>query len=385
MKREILIFISNIVILFSVCGILINFSPYIGGAIIGIAGGMNEVSRPYDKAQETFAKISPFISEESDNNTTATQEESQQVMNSIDSKDGFDNADLTETPADIKALMAEEEKVIEAQEVKGKTSEANYTGGGTILSCGDVQVQSKIPESFYELNIENLLNEGADLKIKDASKPTVLIYHSHTTECYTLLDVGYYTKSTDLKTKDINRNMVRVGDEICKVLESRGIGVVHDREIHDEDYNSAYDSSRQSVEKYLEEYPSIEITIDVHRDSITYKDGTKVKPTVEVDGKKAAKMMIISGCEYNRVKNFPDWQANLHFSTAVTNELNSKYEGLMRPILFSERKYNMDLTKNSFLLEVGTEANTLDEACYSGRLFADGLSDLLLNNYVEKG
>ena len=385
MKREILIFISNIVILFSVCGILINFSPYIGGAVIGIAGGMNEVSRPYDKAQETFAKISPFISEESDNNTTATQEESQQVMNSIDSKDGFDNADLTETPADIKALMAEEEKVIEAQEVKGKTSEANYTGGGTILSCGDVQVQSKIPESFYELNIENLLNECADLKIKDVSKPTVLIYHSHTTEFFTLLDVGYYTKSTDLKTKDINRNMVRVGDEICKVLESRGIGVVHDREIHDEDYNSAYDSSRQSVEKYLEEYPSIEITIDVNRDSITYKDGTKVKPTVEVDGKKAAKMMIISGCEYNRVKNFPDWQANLHFSTAVTNELNSKYEGLMRPILFSERKYNMDLTKNSFLLEVGTEANTLDEACYSGRLFADGLSDLLLNNYVEKG
>lgn len=385
MKREILIFISNIVILFSVCGILINFSPYIGGAIIGIAGGMNEVSRPYDKAQETFTKISPFISEESDNNTTATQEESQQVMNSIDSKDSFDNADLTETPADIKALMAEEEKVIEAQEVKGKTSEASYTGGGTILSYGNVQVQSKIPESFYELNIENLLNEGADLKIKDVSKPTVLIYHSHTTECFTLLDVGYYTKSTDLKTKDINRNMVRVGDEICKVLESRGIGVVHDREIHDEDYNSAYDSSRQSVEKYLEEYPSIEITIDVHRDSITYKDGTKVKPTVEVDGKKAAKMMIISGCEYNRVKNFPDWQANLHFSTAVTNELNSKYEGLMRPILFSERKYNMDLTKNSFLLEVGTEANTLDEACYSGRLFADGLSDLLLNNYVEKG
>jgi len=384
MKREILIFISNIVILFSVCGILINFSPYIGGAVIGLAGGFEKISRPYDEAQETFAEISPFISEKSDNNTNTTEEESQQVMNSIDSKDSFDNASLTETPDDIKALMAEEEKVIEEQEVKGKTSEANYTGGGKIVSFGNVQVQSKIPDSFYELDIENLLNEGANLKIKDASKPTVLIYHSHTTECFTLLDVGYYTKSTDLKTKDIERNMVRVGDEICRVLEQRGIGVVHDREIHDEDYNGSYDSSRQSVEKYLEEYPSIEITIDVHRDSITYKDGTKVKPTAEINGKKAAKMMIISGCEYNRVKNFPDWQENLHFSAAVTNELNSKYEGLMRPILFSERKYNMDLTKNSFLLEIGTEANTLDEACYSGRLFADGLSDLLLNNYVEK-
>lgn len=384
MKRDILIFVSNIVILFSVCGILINFSPYMANAVIGFAGEMNKIAYPCNKAEEVLTKISPFISEENDNNSNTPKEESQQVMNSISSKDSFDDAELVQTPEDIKVLMAEEEKVIEEQEVKGKTSEENYLGGGKVVSFGDVQVQNKIPGSFYDLNIENLLNEGASLKIKDASKPTVLIYHSHTTECFTLLDVGYYTKSTDLKTKDTERNMVRVGDEICRVLEQRGIGVVHDREIHDEDYNSAYDSSRQSVEKYLEENPTIEITIDVHRDSITYKDGTKVKPTAEINDKKAAKMMIISGCEYNRVKNFPDWEENLRFSAAVTNELNSKYEGLMRPILFSERKYNMDLTKNSFLLEIGTEANTLEEACYSGRLFANGLADLLLNEYAEK-
>ncbi len=384
MKREAAIFVSNIVILFSVCGILINFSPYISNAVIGFANGFDKISKPYSEAQTAISKISPFISEESDNNTNTAPEESQQVMNSISSKDSFDNAALTQTPDDIKALMAEEEKVIEEQEIKGKTSEENYMGGGTIVSFGNVQVQSKIPESFYDLNIENLLNEGANLKIKDISKPTILIYHSHTTESFTLLDVGYYTKSADLKTKDTERNMVRVGDEICKVLEQRGFNVVHDREIHDEEYNSSYDSSRMSVEKYLEEYPTIEITIDVHRDSITYKDGTKVKPTAEINGKKAAKMMIISGCEYNRVKNFPDWQENLHFSAAVTNKLNTMYGELMRPILFSERKYNMDLTKNSFLLEVGTEANTLDEACYSGRLFANGLADLLLEEYVEK-
>ena len=95
----------------------------------------------------------------------------------------------------------------------------------------------------------------------------------------------------------------------------------------------------------------------MHRDSITYKNLTKVKPTQEVNGKKAAKMMIISGCEYGRVKNFPDWEDNLRFSCAVTNKLNSDYPGIMRPILFSERKYNMDLTKNSFLLEIGTDGN----------------------------
>lgn len=383
MKREVVIFISNIIILFAACGCIINFSPYISNQIISAVEFMDKLSNPYTNSKVVFAKISPFISTKSDNNTNTTQEDDRQVMNSINSKDSFDNEDLLKTPADVQALMDEEEQVIDGQEEAGKTSEENYSGGGTIISFGNVQVQSKIPESFYDLNIENILNEGANLTVKDPSKPTVLIYHSHTTESYTLLDVGYYTKSADLKTKSTEKNMVRVGDEICRILEERGIGVVHDREIHDENYTGAYDSSRQSVEKYLEEYPSVEITIDVHRDSITYKDGTKVKPTQVVNGKKAAKMMIISGCEYNRVKNFPYWRDNLHFSTAVTNRINSEYEGLMRPILFSERKYNMDLTKNSFLLEVGTEANTLDEACYSGRLFANALADLILENYVS--
>ena len=175
--------------------------------------------------------------------------------------------------------------------------------------------------------------------------------------------------------------MVRVGDEICKILEERGIGVIHDREIHDTSYNAAYDSSRKSVVEYLEKYPSIEITIDVHRDSITYKDETKVKPTAVVNDKKAAKMMIISGCEYGSVKNFPNWEYNLRFACAVTDKLNSLYPDLMRPVLFSERKYNMDLTKNSFLLEIGTDANTLEEACYSGRLFANTLADLIYEEY----
>lgn len=384
MKREITIFISNIVILFSFCGIFINFSPHFSSAITSFAECINHASKPYSEIKEASSKISLIISGSDADNNSTTQEETEDVMHSISPEDSSDDTDLTAVPSDIQALMDETAQVIESETVKGKTSEENYTGGGTIVSFGNIEVQNKIPTSFYNLDIENLLNQKADLSIKDISKPTILIYHSHTTESYTLLDVGYYTESTDLKTKDTERNMVRVGDEICRILESRGFNVIHDREIHDLSYNEAYDSSRKSMTEYLEKYPSIEITIDVHRDSITYKDATKVKPTAEVNGKKAARMMVISGCEYGKVKNFPDWESNLRFSTAVTGRLNEKYPGLMRPILFSERKYNMDLTKNSFLLEIGTDGNTLDEACYSGRLFADALADLLLDEYTEK-
>lgn len=384
MKKEIAVFISNVVTLFVAVGIFVNVSPSIASGITAFEQEMSKALNPYSELKEKTQEISLIISGEDANNNNTTPEESKEVMNNITVEDGSDDIDLTAVPADIQALMTEAEKTIKEEKVKGKTSEDNYTGGGTIVTFGNVQVQSKIPDSFYKLDIEDLLNKKASLEISDVSRPTILIYHSHTTECFTLLDVGYYTESTDLKTKDSDRNMVRVGDEICRVLESKGFNVIHDTEIHDLSYNEAYSSSRKSVNEYLEKYPSIDITIDVHRDSITYSDGTKVKPTAEIDGKKAAKMMIISGCEYGSISNYPNWECNLRFSTAVTNKVNGMYPGLMRPILFSERKYNLDLTKNSFLLEVGTEANTLDEACYSGRLFANALADLLIEEYVSK-
>ena len=383
MKKEITIFISNVVAVFVAVAIFVNVSPSIASGITAFEQEMNKALNPYSELKEKSEEISLIISGENANNNNTTPEESQEVMNNITVEDSSDDIDLTAIPADIQALMTEAEKTIKEEKVKGKTSEDNYTGGGTIVTFGNVQVQSKIPDSFYKLDIEDLLNKKASLEITDMSKPTILIYHSHTTECFTLLDVGYYTESTDLKTKDSDRNMVRVGDEICRVLESRGFKVIHDTEIHDLSYNEAYASSRKSVNEYLEKYPSIDITIDVHRDSITYNDGTKVKPTAVIDGKKAAKMMIISGCEYGSISNYPNWECNLRFSTAVVNRANEMYPGLMRPILFSERKYNLDLTKNSILLEIGTEANTLDEACYSGRLFANALADMLIEEYVK--
>lgn len=45
--------------------------------------------------------------------------------------------------------------------------------------------------------------------------------------------------------------MVRVGDEIAKMLEKSGYKVIHDTEIHDRKYTGAYDHSKVNVEAYL--------------------------------------------------------------------------------------------------------------------------------------
>ncbi|WP_294848873.1 stage II sporulation protein P [uncultured Eubacterium sp.] len=383
MKKNIIIIIINTIILFGIVGITVNLSPLIEKPLTAFSLSLLKLSSPvliYNNAKATFSN-SNSVAEE--NTTNTVPEEERSVMNSISAEDSKDYTDIQQTPSDIARLMNKAKKTATKSKSKGKTSEEAYQGGGTIVSYGNLQIQTKIPKSFYSPDIKALLNQGSDLTIYDKSKPTVLIYHSHTTEAYSLLDTGYYI-SSDARSNNSARNMVRVGDDLAAYLEKQGFTVIHDRTIHDKDYTKSYDNSRVTIEKYLEQYPSIEVTIDVHRDDITYSNKTKVKPTAKINGKKAARMMIISGCEYNRVKNFPDWEENLKFDLQVQNKVNELYPGLMRPILFSERKYNMYETHYSFLLEVGTDANTLDEACYSARLFGNALGQLLNEKYVKE-
>lgn len=383
MKKNIIIIIINTIILFGTVGIAVNLSPLIEKPLSSFSLFVLKLGSPsllFDNAKATFSNSSLTVTE---NTTNTASKKDEPVMNSISAEDSKDYTDIKQTPSDIAKLMDKAKKTTVKSKSKGKTSEEAYQGGGTIVSYGKLQIQTKIPASFYSPNIKALLKQGSDLTITDKSKPTVLIYHSHTTEAYSLLDAGYYM-SSDARSNNPSRNMVRVGDDLTAYLEKHGFNVIHDRTIHDKDYTKSYDNSRATIEKYLEEYPSIEVTIDVHRDDITYSNKTKVKPTAKINGKKAARMMIISGCEYNRVKNFPDWEENLKFDLQVQNKVNELYPGLMRPILFSERKYNMYETHYSFLLEVGTDANTLDEACYSARLFGDALGKLLNEKYVKE-
>ena len=182
------------------------------------------------------------------------------------------------------------------------------------------------------------------------------------------------------RTKELDKTVVRVGDEIVNRLEKAGFKVIHDKTIYDASYDGAYSRSLKTVEKILKENPSIVVTLDVHRDAIEYSSGTKCKPTAQINGKKAAQVMIITGAEEGDIKDYPDWNKNLTFAIALQNKVEENYKGLMRPIFFCQRKYNMHVTPCSLLLEMGTDANTLEEAVYSGRLIGDSLVELLEEN-----
>lgn len=288
---------------------------------------------------------------------------------------------FTDTPEDIKKVIADRKKTASKDKKDGVIYEKQYKNEGVTNSFGAVKVKNVNSTS---IDIEKILGEKIDLTV-EKDKPSVLIFHTHTTETFQILDRGFYEVGFMTRTKDENLNMVRVGKAICEEIEKAGYQVIHDNEIHDLSYNGAYAHSRKKVEEYLKKYPTIEVVLDIHRDAIQQNDGTKIKPTATIDGKKAAQIMLISGCQEkgNPIENFPDWRYNLTFAVHLQNQLETMFPGITRPLYFCPRKYNMNLSHCSLLVEVGSDANTLEEAVYTGKCIGAALSEIM-KDYEEK-
>ena len=231
----------------------------------------------------------------------------------------------------------------------------------------------------HKIDIKAELEKQPAVKIQTDSKPQVLIYHTHTTEAYLLQEATSVPAGSESRSTDATRSVVMVGNAIAAQLKAVGIGVVHDTTIHDSPaYNGSYNRSKQTMTKNLKQSPSIQVTLDIHRDSMTASNGTRYKPTAVINGKKAAQVMILSGCDDDGTLGFPDWEYNLRLGVRVQKQLSDLYPGLARPLNFCPRQYNLNMTKGSLLVEVGTEVNTLDEAVYSGELFGAALAKTLL-------
>ena len=245
---------------------------------------------------------------------------------------------------------------------------------GTFLPVGAGYLRNYTTLSFEEIAACIVPPE---VTLPQTDEPLVLILHTHATESFEPADADVYDTRSGWRDTDNTNNMVRVGAELAAALEAEGIGVIHDTTQHDyPSYNGSYDRSAQTIARVLEEYPSIQVILDVHRDGIQQADGTVLKPVAEIDGKKAAQLMIISGCDDGTV-GLPNWEQNLQFAAAITDQVEQDYPGLMRPIFFAYRKYNMDVTPCSLLLEFGSNGNTLEEACTTARLVGSSIAKVI--------
>lgn len=227
-----------------------------------------------------------------------------------------------------------------------------------------------------QLNAARFLEKDLTLK-REPQTPQILIYHSHSQETF--------VDSREGETED---TIVGVGNYLTRLLtENYGYNVIHVTETFDIidgeiDRSRAYDFSREYVEQVLEENPSIEVIIDLHRDGVP-EDRHLV---TEINGKDTAQIMFYNGLSYT-VNNGPvDYlpnpyiQDNLAFSFQLEYQAALYYPELYRGIYLAGLRYNLHLRPRALLLEAGAQTNTVQEVKNAMEPFADILNRVLQGN-----
>lgn len=209
--------------------------------------------------------------------------------------------------------------------------------------------------------------------------PKILIFHTHSTEGF---------KDSDM-SKDMNEGIWGAGERLKNVLEQKyGIEVLHDTGRYDivdgkAQITGAYERMEPYVRKILEENPSIELVIDLHRDGVN----DDVHLATDINGKKCAKIMFFNGmCRLydngvlttlNNLEN-PNLSDNLALSFKLQLSANTLYPGLCRKIYLNAYRYSLHMKPKSLLIELGAQTNTKEEIYNSVDLLADILASVIL-------
>ncbi|MDD5935568.1 MAG: stage II sporulation protein P [Clostridiales bacterium] len=218
---------------------------------------------------------------------------------------------------------------------------------------------------------KKLLTMNMSIK-KNRDVPQILIYHTHASETY-----------IDSKQGVEADTVVGAGTYLAELLTEMGYNVYHDTTAYDRkpdgtgNRNHAYTTALPGIQKILEENPSIEVIIDLHRDS-----GKKRVTTI--NGKDTAQIMLFNGLSRNqsgaidRLEN-PYQQENLAFSLQTALVGRKLYPGLVVRNYLKNYRYNMHLRERSLLIELGTANNTVMEAYNAMEPLANILNQMLSN------
>ena len=165
-----------------------------------------------------------------------------------------------------------------------------------------------------ENTVTEVKNEDEDSEpVVFGDDPAVLIVHTHATETYLPASEGnYHSKKEENSVRD-------VGNVLAESLEEEGISVVHDKTLHDNpSYSSSYSRSYETIEKLLDEYPSITCVIDLHRDAIASE---ATAATVSVNGKTCARYMYVVSTAV------PTYESNIQFVNNLNETAKDGYNG----------------------------------------------------------
>ncbi len=207
------------------------------------------------------------------------------------------------------------------------------------------------------LNPAEMLNYDVTID-KTQPGPHILIYHTHSQEAF-----------VDSIPGDKSTTIVGAGAKLSELLrEEYGYEVYHHTGEYDVNTrDDAYAKSAPALEAILEQYPQIQVIIDLHRDGVA--EGRHL--VAEWDGRTVAQFMFFNGLSYLNTKGPIDYlpntnlSGNLALSFQATVVSNEYYPGLARRTYLNGYRYNMHYREKTMLIELGAQTNTVDEIMYA--------------------
>ncbi len=205
-----------------------------------------------------------------------------------------------------------------------------------------------------QLDVNKLSSKDMTLQQRDASRPQILIYHTHSQEGF-----------VDSVPGDDNTTIMGAGEKLAQVLRDRyGFHVIHHLGKYDvESRDYAYSNSAPALEQVLAENPDIEVIIDLHRDEVA----ADRKLVTDISGRPTARFMFFNGLsrtnktgEIDYLQN-PNLDENLAFSFQMQVAANEYYPGITRKIYLKGYRYNMHYRGKTLLIELGAQTNTVEE------------------------
>ncbi len=222
---------------------------------------------------------------------------------------------------------------------------------------------------YYAVNrspdIQTLLQQPLSWNLR-GEEPTVLILHTHSTESYTKKGEDY-RESSQWRTLDEEYNMLSIGALVAQALAEAGIPSIQHRELNDyPSYNGSYTRARKTLASYLEEYPSIQLVLDLHRDASEGEHG-QMRTLAQVDGQSSAQLMLVLGT------NHEGYEENLSLALKLHAQLERDNPGIMRPLQLRSQRFNQDLSPGALIVEVGAAGNSHREARLSAQALAQAI------------
>lgn len=229
----------------------------------------------------------------------------------------------------------------------------------------------------YTLNIDlNKDGEVRTLEVKDIvniqNKPLVYVYTTHEGEKYSDEFLEPYNIVPTVKTaafilkdylEDLGIESYIENRSVSDVLKQNGWA-----------YNRSYDASRVLITDIINEYDSLKLIIDLHRDSSSLE-----KTLLDVDGKRYARILFVIGTEYD------SYEDNYNLAYKLISLLEDRVPGITRGITKKGGAgvngiYNQNLSKLMVLMELGGQYNEIEDLNNSLEIVAQAILGLVEEN-----